>query len=98
MCIMAARIWIEIVATVRVFGTSEKFTGIFLQSLGKPVMSMVLSMLRDFILLVPLSLILPNLFELTGVLYSAPIADIVCFAVVLFLLFKINKDIKENKI
>lgn len=76
----------------------QKSTSIFLQSLGKPVMSMVLSMLRDFILLVPLSLILPNLFELTGVLYSAPIADIVCFAVVLFLLFKINKDIKENKI
>lgn len=76
----------------------QKSTSIFLQSLGKPVLSMVLSMLRDFILLVPLSLLLPNLFGLTGVLYSGPIADVISFIVVIFLLRKITRKIKENKI
>ena len=76
----------------------QKSTSIFLQSLGKPIMSMLLSMLRDFILLVPLSLILPSIWGLTGVLYSGPIADIISFIVVLLMLRKIVKGIKENKI
>lgn len=76
----------------------QKSTSIFLQSLGKPIMSMLLSMLRDFILLVPLSLILPSIWGLIGVLYSGPIADIISFIVVLFMLRKIVKGIKENKI
>ena len=52
----------------------QKSTSIFLQALGKPIMSMTLSLLRDFILSVPLILILPGVFDLgvVGPLYSGP--------------------------
>lgn len=63
----------------------QKATSIFLQSLGKPVLSMGLSLLRDFVLSVPLVLILPRLFGVTGTLYSAPIADIISFIVVIII-------------
>lgn len=63
----------------------QKATSIFLQSLGKPVLSMGLSLLRDFALSVPLVLLLPKLFGVTGTLYSAPIADIISFIVVIII-------------
>lgn len=58
----------------------QKACSIFLQSLGMPVLSMGLSLLRDFVLSVPLTLILPRFLGVTGALYSSPIADIVSFA------------------
>lgn len=77
----------------------QKATSIFLQSLGKPVLSMGLSLLRDFVLSVPLVLLLPRIFEIEGTLYSAPVADVVSFVVVLLIfrhIFKIlNKESTE---
>lgn len=77
----------------------QKATSIFLQSLGKPVLSMGLSLLRDFVLSVPLVLLLPRIFEIEGTLYSAPVADVVSFVVVLLIfrhIFKIlNKESAE---
>lgn len=57
----------------------QKSISIFLQSLGKPLLSMGLSLLRDFILSVPLVLLLPRVFGIYGTLYSAPVADLVSF-------------------
>ena len=54
-----------------------KSTSIFLQALGKPVMSMGLSLFRDFALMVPLVLLLPVRFGIMGTLFSAPIADVI---------------------
>lgn len=84
----------------------QKATSIFLQSLGKSFLSLSLSLLRDFILSVPLILLLPKMFGITGTLYSAPIADIIsCIAVVCIMLsvFKElskleNKQIESDKI
>lgn len=70
-----------------------KATSIFLQSLGKPVMSMSLSLLRDFILSVPLVLCLPAVFGVTGPLYSGPIADIVSFAAALIMMSSVFKKL-----
>lgn len=66
----------------------QKSTSIFLQSLGRPVMAMGLSLLRDFILSVPLVVILPNVNNLgvVGPLYSGPIADIISFAVAVIMI------------
>ena len=78
-----------------------KSTSIFLQSLGKPVMSMSLSLLRDFILSVPLVLCLPMAFGVTGPLYSGPIADVVSFIVavvmIISVLKKLNPELKESR-
>jgi Na+-driven multidrug efflux pump len=57
----------------------QKSASIFLQSIGKPLPAMVLSLARDFVLLAPLCVILPIRFGVVGPLYSAPIADVICF-------------------
>lgn len=53
----------------------QKSTSVFLQALGCPVMSLSLSLLRDFIISVPAILILPLFGGVEAVLWSAPIAD-----------------------
>lgn len=63
-----------------------KASSIFLQALGKPIHSMALSLLREFILCVPLIIILPSQFGLMGTLFSAPIADIVSLVVAVALI------------
>lgn len=76
----------------------QKATSIFLQSLGKPVMSLVLSLLRDIVLSVPLVVLLPKALGITGALYSAPIADIILVAGVIGMMSSVWKQLskKEN--
>lgn len=65
----------------------QKATSIFLQALGKPALSMALSLLRDFVLSVPLILLLPLGMGLEGALLSAPIADAVSFVVGMLIMY-----------
>lgn len=53
----------------------------YFQSIGKPVQSLLLSMTRQVLILIPLLLVLPFFFEQWGVLVSMPISD-VCSAIV----------------
>jgi len=71
----------------------QKSTSIFLQALGKPFMSMGLSLLRDFILSVPLVIILPRIFELSGALYSAPIADVISIVATILMMIPVFKEL-----
>ncbi len=71
----------------------QKATSIFLQSLGKPMMSMSLSLLRDFILSVPLVLLLTQVFGVTGPLYSGPIADIISFLAAVIMMLGVFKQL-----
>ena len=48
----------------------------YFQAVGKPMLSMTLTMTRQLLLLIPLILILPRFFGLNGILYAGPIADI----------------------
>lgn len=73
-----------------------KATSVFLQSLGKPVMSMGLSLLRDFVLSVPLVLLLPLSLGVEGPLFSAPIADIVTFLVTLIMMKNVLKELNKT--
>lgn len=76
----------------------QKATSIFLQSLGKPVMSMSLSLLRDFILSVPLVLLLPLTFGVIGPLYSGPVADLVSFAVTAVMMVCVFKKLPSESV
>lgn len=76
-----------------VFCCVQKATSIFLQSLGKPVLSLGLSLLRDFVLSVPLVLLLPRAFGVVGALYSAPVADLVSMAAVLLMMRSVYKEL-----
>jgi Na+-driven multidrug efflux pump len=64
----------------------QKSSSIFLQSLGKPVLSTALSLLRDFVLVVPMVLLLPIKFGIIGSLFSAPIADVIAFIVTVLIM------------
>lgn len=57
----------------------QKASSIFLQAIGKPVQSTVLSLSRDVVFLVPGVVILARCFGVTGMLWAAPIADILAF-------------------
>lgn len=59
----------------------NKATFIYLQSLGKALLSTVLSMVREVVFGVGFALLLPLFFGLDGVLYSMPVSDILTFLV-----------------
>lgn len=59
----------------------NKATFIYLQSLGKAMLSTMLSMVREVIFGVGFALILPLFFGLNGVLYSMPVSDILTFII-----------------
>lgn len=64
----------------------EMSTSILLQSLGSVKKSTFVAFLRQIILFIPLCLIFANFTDmgLYGALYAGPIADIVCFIIVIF--------------
>lgn len=51
----------------------------FFAAIGKPIRGVLLSLTRQVFFLVPLLLILPRFFGLTGILFTAPIADAIAF-------------------
>ena len=59
----------------------NKATFIYLQSLGKALLSTALSMIREVVFGVGFALLLPQFFGLDGVLYSMPVSDILTFII-----------------
>ena len=74
----------------------------FYQSLGKPIPSLFLSILRQFIILIPLIIILPRYTSLglNGVWYSFPISDFTAFVISALILWRawhhLNKKSDDN--
>ncbi|CDZ23229.1 MATE efflux family protein [[Clostridium] cellulosi] len=61
-------------------------SGYFL-AVGKPKQSMILSLSRQILILIPLILILPKFFKLNGILYAGPISDAISAFITGFWLF-----------
>lgn len=57
----------------------QTVSGIFLQSIGKPVKSAIVSLSRQVVFLVPAAIILPRFLGVEGVLWSGPVADGLAF-------------------
>jgi Na+-driven multidrug efflux pump len=72
----------------------QKTGSIFLQAIGKPVQSTLLSLSRDVVFLVPAVIIMAVNFGVTGMLWAAPIADVLAFVVTVVL---IGREIKAMK-
>jgi Na+-driven multidrug efflux pump len=70
----------------------------YFQAIAKAKLSMILSLLRQVILLIPLIIILPNKFELKGVWMAQPIADLMSAIVVGIFIFKEIKGMKDNEV
>lgn len=85
-----------------ILATVNKATFIYLQSLGKALLSTMLSMVREVVFGVGFALILPHFFGLDGVLYSMPVSDVLTFiisAIVICYTYKTlkNDPVKEGK-
>jgi putative MATE family efflux protein len=92
--VIAFRIYLSSVIVCAV----QKSSAIFLQSIGKPVFAMTLSLARDFVLMTVLIVVLPIFFGVTGPLFAAPIADIICLILtVVFMIIVYKTTLSEKK-
>ncbi len=79
-----------------VLATVNKGTFIYLQALGKAVESTVISLTREVIFGVALPIVLPIFFGLNGLLYSFPAADILTFAIAVFIIVRTYKQLGSD--
>ncbi|NLK22405.1 MAG: MATE family efflux transporter [Epulopiscium sp.] len=68
----------------------------YFQAVGKAKISIVLSLLRQVILLIPLLLLLPMAFELSGVWMAGPIADGLSTVITGLFIWKEMRKLDEN--
>ncbi|SHE40960.1 MATE family efflux transporter [Clostridium fallax] len=69
----------------------------YFQSIGKAKISMFLSLLRQIILLIPMLLILPKVFGITGVWLAGPVSDFISSVVTGILFYSDIKKLKEKE-
>ncbi len=81
-----------------VFACLNKATFIFLQAMGKAMISTMLSMIREIVFGVGFALVLPLFFKLDGVLYSMPVSDILTAIISTFIIISTYKSLKNSSI
>ena len=81
-----------------------KLTSIFFQAIGKPVRAMIASLVREVLCFTPLALLLPPLLErqnpgsgINGILYAAPISDLVALVTILCLTIPFFRSLKKQQ-
>ena len=74
----------------------NKGTFIYLQALGKALLSTIISLTREIILGVFLPILLPVFFALDGLLYSFPSADILTFLIAAVIIRHTCKDLNRK--
>lgn len=80
-----------------IFTLVTKTSAIFLQSIGYALQATLLSLIRDVISFVPLTLLLPLGMGLDGVLWAAPFADICGIIFAILFLVLAFKGMSENE-
>lgn len=88
---MTIRIYLSMITLTII----EKVSSIFLQSISSPIKAAILSMLRDVVFFVPLTICLPMGLGITGILYSAPISD--CLSLIVTVIFMTIELKKMNQ-
>ena len=68
---------------------------VYLQAVGKPIKSALLSLSRQIIFFVPTALILPIFLGVTGVLWTGPVADGLAFVFSVILLLYERRQLKQ---
>ena len=77
------------------FTCTIKMTSIFFQAVGKPIRAVVSSMIRDIVCFIPLIIVLPIFFGIDGILYAAPIADLIAIIVAAILTITFMRSLKK---
>ena len=82
-----------------------KMTAVFFQSIGKSSHAMIASLVRDILCFTPLALILPAVLEkevpgsgINGILFAAPISELVAMVVILALTVSFFRKVKQQEI
>ena len=73
----------------------QTVVAVYLQAVGKPLKSAILSLARQIIFFVPAALILPRFLGVEGVLWTGPVADGLAFLLSVGLLIYERKQLKE---
>lgn len=76
-----------------------KISSIFFQAVGQPFKAAIVSLVRDLVCFVPLAIILPKFMGIKGILYAAPVSDIIglCITIPNIVLFFKKLDKEDNK-
>ena len=82
-----------------------KVSAVFFQSIGRSVRAVIASLVRDIVCFTPIAIILPMILEnkeagsgINGILYAAPISDVIVFIAIVILtvtFFKNDMKIKD---
>ncbi|MDE7463389.1 MAG: cytidylate kinase family protein [Clostridiales bacterium] len=82
------------------FTCTIKMSSIFFQAAGKPLFAIIASLIRDIVCFIPLICTLPLYYGIEGILWAAPIADIVAMIVAAALTIvyftSLNKAVKAG--
>ncbi|HPP39986.1 MAG TPA: MATE family efflux transporter [Candidatus Kapabacteria bacterium] len=70
--------------------------GAYFQAIGKPMKSIILTLTRQIIFIIPLVLILPKFYGLDGLWAFAPIADYLAAVLALIFLFSENNKLRNQ--
>lgn len=68
----------------------QTVAAIFLQAIGKPVKSAIVTLSRQIVFLIPVAVVLPIYMGVTGVLWAGPVADGLAFILIGFEIKKLN--------
>lgn len=79
------------------FTCFQKSSGVFLQAIGKPVQSIIVSVSRDLLFQFPAMIIMSSLWGIMGLLWAAPVADSLAFIVTfIFIAMQMKRLTKEE--
>ena len=78
------------------FTCTIKMSSIFFQALGKPVLAIAASLVRDLVCFVPLVCTLPMAMGIDGCLWAAPIADAIAMIVTVALTIECFRDLNKK--
>ena len=73
----------------------QTVVAVYLQAVGKPVKSALLSLSRQIIFFVPTIILLPVFMGVTGILWTGPVADGLAFLLSLILLVYERKQLNK---
>lgn len=73
-------------AVVLPFVTVTVIANMLFQSCGRALKSGLIALSRNGLVLIPIILYLPRVFQLTGVIWAQPVADLLTFVIALFML------------
>lgn len=75
----------------------QTVAGIYLQAVGKPIKSAIVSLSRQIVFLLPAAVIIPQFLGVEGVLWAGPIADGLAFVLALIMILYEIKHLNAGK-